>query len=394
MFLSVSGLTKQSLSGVKFLLLAISIYVTVLFSTCIHFAFGPERTITLKWFTTSPSSNNLARDHFPDFGKFHEVVNSEDRTSSMNSWLIKTQVPSSEDFWKLSSNWSDNVSYILQVDSPRLGVPPFRYRFLPSLVVRFISGLTGLTTVRSFMILNVIITLLTASLFTLYLQKYHGLSQYICILGGVLFVTMVSNTAAVAFPHIEPASLFFAMVVFIAVRQHNVPLFVTSSLLGMAVKETLLLSGILWFLCNWQWSCKRKLISDLLISSLPFVGFVLIRMVLGGGALEVNYGFDLLKGDFPPYLRFLLSPHGAIDTLLSLFLSFSFLWFGLVNLKKDKFLSKASIVVPLLILATILFSGNKLRVLGVLFPIVIPSFLLFFRAADKNTQPHLGKDII
>jgi hypothetical protein len=70
----------------------------------------------------------------------------------------------------------------------------------------------------------------------------------------------------------------------------------------------------------------------------------------------------------------------------SVFLSFSFLWLGLFNIRKHRFLLRSSILVPLVILTAILLSGSIARVLGVLFPVVIPAFLLFFDRASEQRE--------
>jgi hypothetical protein len=244
--------------------------------------------------------------------------------------------------------------------------------------VYWFHRITGLDIIPAFVVMNVIVTLLAAVLFTFYLIKYFGFSKELSFIGGILVVTMVAITRTLPFPMLEPASIFFAILIFIAVISRNIPLFLVASLLGVASKEILLIASILWCVENVQFHDKKKLMRDLLISSLPIGVFVLIRVALGGSMVEVNYGFNLLKGEFPLYGKKLLSMRSFVALIGKIFLSFSFLWLGLFNLRKHEQLQRHAVVIPVVILAAIFFSHRITRVLGILFPVVIPMFLLFF----------------
>jgi hypothetical protein len=192
---------------------------------------------------------------------------------------------------------------------------------------------------------------------------------------------MVSNTRTIPFPVLEPLSMFWCILIFITVISGNIPLFIVSSSLGVATKEILLFSYILWFFETFQIRDKREFVKNVIISVIPIIIFMSIRVILGGSALEVNYGYDILQGEFPPYWIRLTDISSLSNMLIRTFLSFSFLWIGIINVKRNAFLKKHVIIIPVVILAAYLLSGRITRVLGILYPIVIPLFLLFF---DRN----------
>jgi hypothetical protein len=137
----------------------------------------------------------------------------------------------------------------------------------------------------------------------------------------------------------------------------------------------------LWFFETFQIRDKREFVKNVIISVIPIIIFMSIRVILGGSALEVNYGYDILQGEFPPYWIRLTDISSLSNMLIRTFLSFSFLWIGIINVKRNAFLKKHVIIIPVVILAAYLLSGRITRVLGILYPIVIPLFLLFF---DRN----------
>ncbi len=291
----------------------------------------------------------------------------------------------SENFWKTSSVYSDAAYYILQTESFDLSIAPYKYRFLPILIVRLVQTITGLSTVKAFILMNISLTLLTALIFTIYLIRYFDFTKQIAMLGGILFITMFPSTSTIAFPSMEPVSLFFSMLIFYAVINKNVFLFLLFAISGVATKEVLAISSLLWFVMTFQLKDKKALLLNTLISSIPVITFMLIRSIMGGNPLEVNYGYNLLKGEFPQnYGARLFNFSGLFSITIKTFLSFSFLWLGLLNIRKNKTLMKFSIIIPFVILAAILLSSRITRVLGIIFPVVIPLFLLFF----NNLKSH------
>ena len=68
-----------------------------------------------------------------------------------------------------------------------------------------------------------------------------------------------------------------------------------------------------------------------------------------------------------------------------LFLVFTFLWLGLVNLKESEFLKKSTVTLVFLTLISLWIArGSGIeRHVGLMYPLVIPCFLFFFH---KNLQ--------
>lgn len=348
------------------------VYLTLIYSAALQYAYGPEATIRPLGFyqgeehVLKGTEDISLKKYFPNFGILRGL-----KLVTTGSFL-----------WKSSSHWGDAAFYLLQTKSLDLSIPPYKYRFLPTVLVRLISTVTGLNAPKSFVLMNVIFTILTSLLFTYYLIHHLNFSRTLSLIGGILFITMVPNTRTIAFPLLEPASLFFCMLIFIAVKTKNIPLFILSSLCGVASKEILVISAILWFVTNLPSKSKISAAMNILISSIPIIGFMLIRASLGAPMLEVNFGYNLLAGEFPKHGKRLFDIKKLILLLESIFLSFSFLWAGLINIRKNRFLQKSAIIIPIVIIATVLLSGRIARILGILFPIIIPLFLIFFKKDD------------
>ena len=214
------------------------------------------------------------------------------------------------------------------------------------------------------------------------LIKNFQFNQYISLIGGILFITMVSVSKTILFPLLEPVSFFFSLLICLAVLKKNKLGFIISSILGIASKEILVFASLLWAINTIQLKkgYMKDNIKNLLISTIPIIAYCSIRLALKGDAFSVNYSYNLLKGELPPYAAVrIVSLRQMVIFMLQVFCSFSFLWAGLYNLKRNRFLYKSAIIIPFVILATFLLSSSVVRVIGVVFPIVIPMFLYFFK---------------
>jgi len=135
-------------------------------------------------------------------------------------------------------------------------------------------------------------------------------------------------------------------------------------------------------------------VKTLLFSLTPFIVFSGVRVLLGGAPVEVNYGFNILAGEFPTYGLRLFSISGLVSLSIRVFLSFSFLWFGLLNIRRDRFLYINTIsALPLIIIPTILLSSRISRVIGVLFPLIIVLFLFFFKKDNSLKASERDEDV-
>jgi len=362
------------------------IYLTLIYSTCLHYI-GPEKTFRTDYLCNRKSNVYFTKYFGNDKGVLEE-----------GKWKNKIKI-SAFNLWKYFG-WGDAGHYILQSYNLDLSIRPFRYRILPTSVVGLIAKIfrkpIRLRVIPLiFLLLNSLLTFSTAILFTIYLNKDLNFSKLLSLVGGMLFITMVTNTRTVAVPLLEPASLFFIMIIFLALIRRNAWLFVFGSILGVATKEILIISSFLWFTNNISLknNSLRDVIKTILLCSLPIIAFGLIRISLGGSIAEVHSGYDILKGEFPTiYGRRLLSFGGLKGLSTGIFLSFSFIWFGILNIKKNRFLLNCSIAIPLVILAATLLSSATARVLGILFPIIIPSFLLFFAELEEKSEVMISKE--
>ena len=116
------------------------------------------------------------------------------------------------------------------------------------------------------------------------------------------------------------------------------------------------------------------------------LAFGAYRLALGGSLLEVNYGYSVLEGQFPAYGQRLFGLRSSAGLLLQMFLAFAFVWTGLPNAWRHPLLRRSLSVVPLVLVASVLLSSRITRVIGVLYPIVIPAFLLYFDAGAQKPR--------
>lgn len=363
----MSNRIKLIMNQNKYWILVSITYLTLIYSASLHYAYGKERTIDLAYFVWE---EEVLEEYYSDLGSLKEQ-------QIDYNW---------RNIWKLSSFCWDCGYYLIQSNDISNSIPPYKYRILPPLIVKTISSILQISAEMSFVLMNIIVIFLAAIFFNIYLLKDFRFSKMVSFIGGILFITSVSVTRTLPFPMLDPISMFFTILIFISVIRRNPYLFIFSSLAGVLSKEILVISALMWFLETVQLSDKTKLFKNVMISMIPIIGFVSIRIALGGSAFEVEYGHNILKGEFPGLWKRLIDPWGLFYIARMVFLSFSFLWFGIVNVGKNSFFKRQIILIPIIILATALFSWRITRPLGILFPIVIPMFLMFFEGYTKTTR--------
>jgi hypothetical protein len=338
------------------------LYTSLTLSTALQFTWGPEATLRLAGFYLAPESSRSSefRAAYPDFGSLTGDARAEVALQTGEKW-------------KFSTFWADAAYYVLQAQQPSASIAPYKYRFLPTAIVGLLSQVTRLSVEWAFVLFNAGISVATALVFERCLRQTFQLGALVAMLGSSLFIASASNVGTVAFPMLEPASAFFSCIIFMTARRRSALAFACAAVAAVATKEILVFSSVLWWLHRREdepiWRC-------LALASLPIVAFATIRVLMGGSALEVNYGFNLLHGELPQYGQRLFGLRTSAALLLQIFLSFSFLWFGLLRAHRHPLLKRELILVPLVIFAAVMLSGRITRVLGVLFPIVLPAFLL------------------
>jgi hypothetical protein len=298
----------------------------------------------------------------------------------------------SDQLWKYMSG--DSRYYVAQAHDPASALAPYRYRVFPIWLVRNISGLTGSSINTAFVWTNVLATIAAALLFTQYLLLL-GLTPAFAVLGAICFITMPGCAGTIAFPLLEPISFLCTAAIFLFALKRSAAPFMVAAVLGVLTKELLVFSALLWLITAWR-EGERKWI-NVLIAAVPILTFVGIRLWLGHGAIEVNYGFDLLKGELPTkYVESRFSLYRLFSFARAVFYAFTFMWLGVFFVKKaPEFLRLSFVIVPLVIAAAFMLSGQVTRVIGVIFPIVIPLFLVMLQQGRlfDDVQPDLERSI-
>lgn len=329
-----------------------------------------------RFHTEQMPDNYPLKPFYPDIGVLHEYEDILDTNDNL---------------WKFMSG--DSRYYIAQTTNPKYSIAPYRYRILSPFLASSISGLLGTSINQSFTLINIIATFAASVVFTLYLKEL-GFRKNTTIIGGILFLTMSPTAHTVTYPLLEPTSFFFSALIFYSVLKRNMLLFLIGSCLGIMTKEILLFSSILWLMCNLQIKGgMRHIVGNVLIAVVPVVTFGFLRTILGGSPLEVNYGYNVLSGEFPlTYARRFLSLNGTTELMIKVFLTFNFLWLGLFNLRRNEFILRSSVVIPTVILAAALLSSHIIRVIAIIFPVVIPLFLMFFINSFQKVLPERKPD--
>ena len=273
-----------------------AIYISLIYSTGLCQSYGFERTITHAYFLSEGEGNYGPGSNY---GKYYKDVGALVGTHFSE---LRTQ-----ELWKLATFSGDAGYYLLQSVSLGLSVPPYKFRFLATTVVGLIAWLidTQALIPLIFVLVNVTAIFSTAILLTYSLIKDFGFTSHVALVGGVLFVTLVACTTTVSQPMVDPMSLFFSMLICLAVIRQNVILFMGASILGVASKEILLFASLLWFVNSYpvKGTGFRELLKTFCISVVPIVAFVVIRFMLGGRPDQVSYGFNLLESEFPELLH-------------------------------------------------------------------------------------------
>jgi hypothetical protein len=356
-----SGL-PVSLRNTTFWFVATCLYLTIAYSTSLQFVYGPEHTIEARYFTRT--EGHALRQYYPDIGS-----------------CAKTLKMAASEQWKLTSFWGDSCYYLLQSKDPSLSIAPYRYRVLVPTIVRFVHSLTGVKHALLFVGLNLLTGILAALLLTTYLKKDLGFSPTIALFGGMLFLTSLPVTRVLPYPMLDMPASLWAILIVIAVKRRNLYLFLAASILGVATKEVLLALTLLWPLNMLDRDSLRITSRELWISvlavALPLLTFAGIRMAFGASPADVNYGYNVLSGQFPAYWKRLVSLGGLVWLTGSTLGSYGIIWAGLLNVTKQRLFSRSVWVVPVVLLSTYLLSGQTARVLGPLFPVLIPMFLYF-----------------
>lgn len=348
-----------------------AVYLTLLYSTGLHLIWGLEPTVRSTYFNHAPNPRYEAR--FPDFGRTHDAPLETFRDQG----------------FKLGGFATDQAEYVLMAEGAASPITPYRQRFLVPAVVGATARVAGISAARAFAIVNVACVLAAAFVFEAFLRRAYGFDRVLRFIGGLLFVTMVCVTRTLSFAMLEPASLLAMAGVAWAVVHDRRAAFLVLSSVGVATKEVLVVSGLLWMAHHAQLARPRRLLADLFTAAAPLLALLAVRAALGSDLTRVG-GVDVDDGDPSRWIARLASLRGIGALAGSTFLAFGFLWIGLAATRTNATLARHATLVPVVLLAAYALSQQTTRVLGILFPIVIPGFLLLLAPMLRDDPARAG----
>ncbi len=385
-------------------------FLAIIYSTSFHYAGSPPNdTFEPGQFfvetTAEDGGDPIIDKYFTDHGLFYTKFFKDGKwpdefhPRNMTGW---------NDMWKSSAMSYDIAYYILyagyygglieEIEPAKNASSVLKYRVLVPMIVGNISKISKLSKnsdykwsdkyisriVYIYLILNFFCILITAFLFLFFLINAFSFSKNLSIFGAILFITLPIVTKSGGFPQTEPISLLITLLLFMSVFYKKVIYFLLLSFLGLLVKDLFVYASVLWFF-NFQFLKEKnikKYINHFIISALPLVFFVCIRLYYSDGAgIESRGSYDILKGEMPPWLM----GSSLYYYLEKYFLVFTFLWVGIVNMNKNIFLRNSLITLLFLTLISLWIARGSgiVRHVGLLFPIIIPMFLFFFHK-QKN----------
>ncbi|MFX0087342.1 MAG: hypothetical protein ACFFAU_16960 [Candidatus Hodarchaeota archaeon] len=262
-------------------------------------------------------------------------------------------------------------------------IEPYRFRILVPLLTYFFHTLFNIEVVPLFIFINSLFLASTSILLYFYLDSFDfSLNER--FLGSILFLLSSSVIRTSSFAVLEPATYFFAILIISSLKIKNYYLFLGSLILGILVKE-LLIIFIFVFLITYEWKKDFKtILIPVSITIFIVIFFSFERLLLGGDFGELSYGYNILAGQFPAYYQKLFNIGRLINWIFLVFITFNFMWYGLFTVWKDKFLFKSAIVIPIAIIAQLFLASRVERNIFVVFPIIIPTFIILFRALTRN----------
>lgn len=281
-----------------------------------------------------------------------------------------TQRVNNDTWLSQSGTIGDNTAYLSFG-----GGAPYVYRVAPIALAKALN-IMGFSGLMSYVTLNTITAWAFGMLMTAYSIAYYRATPIESIFVGLLSLTVVSIPSTILLPMVDIPTMLATVLLVWSIRRGNALNFAIVAVLAVATKEVLLAGGFLWFAWHNDKPLKMRL-----VGIVPILAFMGIRVALGGNALEVNYGFDLAKGEIPStYIERLLSVGGFATLISRSVLGLGALWLGLISAKKDRFtlVATLSFVLPT-VLATWLLSSRIARPLGIEVVILAPAFMLYMR---------------
>lgn len=251
-------------------------------------------------------------------------------------------------------------------------IAPYKYRVIALAPVRLLVAL-GMNPYLAFLFWNAISAIGASLLFAHLLGRFYEATLLEQIAGMVALLTSIGVVRTALFPMLDCAALLASVAVLYVIHDGRLRYFIPIALLAVGTKEVFAMSGLLFALY------QRRAYA---VIALPIAAFMLIRLALGGAALEVNYGFDLAQGHWPIYGQRLLSLRGWETVLIETLFAGGVLWAGVLAYR-ERFIRLALLtyVAPMVAAAWIL-SSRIARPLVVIVPVLALGCILLIRQLE------------
>ena len=391
------------------------IFLSIIFSTSFHYSSSPPNdTFEPGQFFVETSAEDggdpVIGKYFKDYSLFYKKFF---RNGSWPVYFHPKNMTGWNDMWKNSAMSRDNAYYILyagyyaglideidySVEGAKLDMAVHKYRVLVPMIVGNILKVSKISKkndyawsekniskiVYIFLVFNFFCILITAFLFMFFLINVFNFSKNLSFLGSIIFITLPIVTKTAGFPQTEPFALLISLLIFISVYYKKTLYFLTLTFLALMTKDLFIFTSVLWFF-NFDLNKRNNLknyFKHIVITIIPVIMFVLLRVFFSDSfEIETRGGYNLLNGELPPWNN-QASLYYYIEKY---FLVFTFLWTGIININKNLFLKKSIFTLIFLTLISLWISyGSGIdRHVGLLFPIIISSFLYFFH--NKNLR--------
>jgi len=273
---------------------------------------------------------------------------------------------------------------------------PYRFRILIPFLWSLFLPIISLN--ASVLIWNFIFLLGSSLLIDQYLD-YFDFSNFYKII-GVLFVNVSFPIIQVAFtPNLDIPLLFFALLFMNGIVKNNPWLIGISSLLGVITKESFLFLFPVYFIYNFTYlkeslkafwkerlSPNKEIFISIAFLTLAFVEFLWIRNF----SFNINFNYDLGKGEFPKYYEKWLSSGGILNNLEDIFLTLTIVWISPIGYlihkwKLDRWFN-LSLYGFFAIFMITLVSGRITRVSFFLIIIYLPIFLNLIKSFSMKIK--------
>jgi len=238
-------------------------------------------------------------------------------------------------------------------------ISPWKYRMLTP----FLASLLPFETVINFFVLNLGITTITIVLYYNYLKTFN-FTQEQSMIGVSIFIVSQMVLYNFFFPMADSMThaLLIAGCYLIRKEKQYWPIVILCVGVGNHEMILVLLPIIIIH------AKQPKKIS--IFCGIPIMFLIILRMYAGFSFGATGIYLDLLLKN-------------GITTLLFVGQTFLFVWFGIYNAKKDRWLWK-SYSMLIIILPMTLLASHIARILFLLHPVLIPSYLYFLKPGDQK----------